>query len=336
MDQWGVGRKGFDDGLVILFDLNENDPCHGQVQLYAGPGLSGDVPVEQRAPGDLRERHAAAAQAVRPRRRAAGGDAEGRRRGDPGARRGAQLLPARSTPSSGCSSRRSCSSCSSAAALLAWFRHGRDPVYLDDPSIHIPAPPVGLTPAAGALVRDGKSSRRALTAASLDLAARGLIGFEAAADGAARPDDRAVDPSPRPRRPPTRSRWRGSSGRARARPTTRPTFLLQRLHSIGGAAGLIDHTELLKLGTDVSGFDKRLEEHVVSQGWFTEPPAKATGRWVGRGVLAIIGGAIGAVRRAQPAVGRARSSLGGALIAAGIVMLILVVEHARRARCPAR
>ena len=37
MDQWGVGRKGFDDGLVILFDI---DPSlvHGQVQLYGGPG----------------------------------------------------------------------------------------------------------------------------------------------------------------------------------------------------------------------------------------------------------------------------------------------------------
>src|SRR5690348_16864232 len=35
MDQWGVGRKGFDDGLVILFNLNEGDTCHGQVQLYA-------------------------------------------------------------------------------------------------------------------------------------------------------------------------------------------------------------------------------------------------------------------------------------------------------------
>ena len=37
MDQWGVGRRGFDDGLVILFDM---DPSleHGQVQLYAGPG----------------------------------------------------------------------------------------------------------------------------------------------------------------------------------------------------------------------------------------------------------------------------------------------------------
>jgi uncharacterized membrane protein YgcG len=40
MDQWGVGRKGIDDGLVILFDLYSNDPCHGQVQLYAGPGFA--------------------------------------------------------------------------------------------------------------------------------------------------------------------------------------------------------------------------------------------------------------------------------------------------------
>ena len=39
MDQWGVGRKGFDDGLVILFDLQENRE-HGQVQLYAGPGYA--------------------------------------------------------------------------------------------------------------------------------------------------------------------------------------------------------------------------------------------------------------------------------------------------------
>src|SRR5687767_1651071 len=37
IDQWGIGRKGFDDGLVILYDL---DPSleHGQVQLYAGAG----------------------------------------------------------------------------------------------------------------------------------------------------------------------------------------------------------------------------------------------------------------------------------------------------------
>jgi uncharacterized protein len=38
MNQWGVGRKGFDDGLVILFDMQDN-LIHGQVSLYAGSGF---------------------------------------------------------------------------------------------------------------------------------------------------------------------------------------------------------------------------------------------------------------------------------------------------------
>jgi len=38
IDQWGVGRKGFDDGLAILFDMDRTK-CHGQIQLYAGPGF---------------------------------------------------------------------------------------------------------------------------------------------------------------------------------------------------------------------------------------------------------------------------------------------------------
>ncbi len=39
IDQWGIGRAGFDDGLVIFFNLTE-DLCHGQVQLYAAPGYA--------------------------------------------------------------------------------------------------------------------------------------------------------------------------------------------------------------------------------------------------------------------------------------------------------
>ena len=38
MNQWGVGRKGFDDGLVILFDMQPSLQ-HGQVSLYAGSGF---------------------------------------------------------------------------------------------------------------------------------------------------------------------------------------------------------------------------------------------------------------------------------------------------------
>ena len=39
IDQWGIGRLGFDDGLVIFFDLHRGDTRHGQVQLYAAPGF---------------------------------------------------------------------------------------------------------------------------------------------------------------------------------------------------------------------------------------------------------------------------------------------------------
>ena len=63
-------------------------------------------------------------------------------------------------------------------ALFHWRRFGKDPVYLDDPSIHMPAPPADLTAASGAMVMDGGTSRRALTTAMLDLASRGLISFQ--------------------------------------------------------------------------------------------------------------------------------------------------------------
>ena len=38
MDQWGIGRSGFDDGLVLLIGL-EADRVHGKVSLYGGSGF---------------------------------------------------------------------------------------------------------------------------------------------------------------------------------------------------------------------------------------------------------------------------------------------------------
>ena len=38
MDQWGVGRQGIDDGLVLLVDLDTSRE-HGQVRLFGGSGF---------------------------------------------------------------------------------------------------------------------------------------------------------------------------------------------------------------------------------------------------------------------------------------------------------
>ena len=61
------------------------------------------------------------------------------------------------------------------AAAWSWLRYGKDPVYLDDPSILMPAPPPDLTAASGAVVWEGRATRRALTTAMLDLASRGEL-----------------------------------------------------------------------------------------------------------------------------------------------------------------
>jgi uncharacterized membrane protein YgcG len=298
MDQWGVGRAGIDDGLVILFDLHEGDPCHGQVQLYAGPGyratyLSNEdrqrIFDEDMLP-HLREcdldsaalvamdaiddattpQHAATLTFFR----------------QLNAVLGLIIAPLLFVVVMGW-------------AILTWFRSGRDPIYLDDPSIHIPAPPPGLTPAAGATVRDGKVTRRALTAASLDLAVRGLITFEAEDKegllaigqeiGIHTDDALPGDPGEA-----ARITW------ARRRPLDEGTnFLLRRLIAIGGSAKYVRPEEITDFGRDVGGFERRLEDHVVRNGWFSQRPSQAKRRWQGRaalaimlGILAIVGGSI--------------------------------------------
>jgi hypothetical protein len=148
MNQWGVGRKGFDDGLVILFDLHEDDPCHGQVQL-CGSRLSRGVLTNS-------ERQAIFDNDLLPvpprlrRRGPAGGARQSGRRGDPEHAARLQLLPDAQR------GRRPARGAAGALAdhrwgLMRWLQHGRDQS-TSTTSIHMPAPPPGLTPAAGAVV----------------------------------------------------------------------------------------------------------------------------------------------------------------------------------------
>ncbi|HYO43146.1 MAG TPA: TPM domain-containing protein [Candidatus Limnocylindrales bacterium] len=279
MDQWGVGRAGVDDGLVILFDLHEDDPCHGQVQLYAGPGfretwLSNDdrqrifendmVPL-------LRECDIDGAAVVAMDKVAGAGTFRVLN-----AVLGLLLAPGILLAVI-------------AGSLFIWIRRGKDPVYLDDPSILMPAPPPGLTPAAGAAIRDGSVTRRALTAASLDLAARGHIGFRAEDGGSifgGKPEIGIHTVDAAPPDPVEQARLE----RVRRRPMDKATgYLLTRLRSIGGGAAYVAPAEILELGKSVSTFNSHLEKHLVEQRWFVEAPGKVSGRWIIRGILAFIG-----------------------------------------------
>ena len=39
MDEWGIGRSGFDDGFVILLSFFDTTFAHGSLSTYAGSGF---------------------------------------------------------------------------------------------------------------------------------------------------------------------------------------------------------------------------------------------------------------------------------------------------------
>ena len=176
MNQWGVGRKGFDDGLVIMFDMKPG-LLHGQVSLYAGSGYRAaflsDADRQQVFDNDMKPL-------------LVDGDMDG------GLMVALHDIDANATPEHAAALEQGRQinalvffggiGLGLLLALLAvatWFRHGRDPIYIDDNSVLMAAPPADLTPAMATLLLDDRTSDRTVTAGLVDLAARGCIAFQA-------------------------------------------------------------------------------------------------------------------------------------------------------------
>jgi uncharacterized membrane protein YgcG len=313
MDQWGIGRRGFDDGLVILYDLDETLE-HGQVQLYAGSGYRATFL------GDG-ERQAIYENEMLPRLRE--GDLDG------ATLRALELIDANATPEHAATLQiaRTANAILGLVgapvvflllvgwAFLSWLRHGRDPQYLDDPSILMPAPPPEMTAATGALVMEGRSTRRALTTAMLDLASRGELSF--------RDESALLKKKVGVELLPPAAQEDPDVFRNRRRPLgPAEQHALSELRALGADQGYIAPDELLIFGSSVKDFDERLETHAVAKGWFRDRPGRVTNRWRGRGGLGIAGGVAAFIVGVNlPSSGLLLIAV--ALAAAGIVTFIV-------------
>lgn len=318
MDAWGVGRKGFDDGLVILFDL---DPSlvHGQVQLYGGPGY-------RAAYLDNSEKQRIYEQEMLPLLQQ--GDLDG------ALLIALQRVDENATPEHAATLERARFIDAAVglvmapvillgligSAAFAWLRYGRDPVYLDDPSVHMAGPPEGLTPAAGTFVINGGPSRRALTAAMLDLASRGLIAFREEHGLFGMNRKVGIDLAPPPADDLTKARQAINAVRPLGPAEQLAYGALQGLPT--ETANFIDPKELLAFGERVGTFDKALESQTMKMGWFRERPSAATSRWMIRGTIAIVLGAIALVGAFNLPSG-GLTLIGGALIVGGIIVIVL-------------
>ena len=318
MDQWGVGRRGFDDGLVILFDLDPSR-AHGQVQLYAGAGFKSTFLTDS-------ERQAIFDNDMLPNLRA--GDLDG-------------ALLAAMTKIDAATTKEHAGRLELARVIDAvlgllvaplvfigllafafrnWLRFGRDPQYLDDPSILMPAPPPDLTAASGAVLMAGQSNRRALTAALLDLASRGQLSFreEPQLLGLGR---KKVGIETQP--PAGDEMTEALRTRNQRRPLSgAEEYLATELREIADAGTYLEPEDVLKLGAKVATFDERVEAHVASKGWMTERPGAVISRWRNRGIGLIIGGIVAAFLAAKvPIAGLV--AVGAAVALGGLAIVVL-------------
>lgn len=318
MDQWGVGRKGFDDGLVIFFDMQPNLE-HGQVQLFAGPGFEAAYLSNQ-------ERQSIFDNDMLPHLQS--GDFDG------ALDAALTKVAAAATPEHAADLARG-RQINAIIGLVGapvvflglvgwgfwnWRRYGKDPVYLDDPSILMPAPPPDLTAATGALVMDGATSRRALTTAMLDLASRGLIAFRDEPGILFQAHKVGIDTHP----PAGDAQTEAQRRLNQRRPIGQAESLaLSKIRTLGDETdGFVASKDLPSFGTDVATFDAALERNAVERGWFGERPSKVVQRWVGRSVLVIIAGGIALILGLNiPFAGL--TLIGGAGIAAGVILLLL-------------
>ena len=267
LNQWGVGRKGFDDGLVILFDM-QGSLVHGQVSLYAGYGFKASFMTNA-------DRQAVFDNDMKPLLTQSPPDFDG------ALRIALADVDAAATPAHADELSRARilnALVGFGVALLAvllvglafyrWYTHGRDPIYIDDDSVLMPAPPDGLTPAMATLLMDDRTSSRTVSAAMIDLAARGLLRF--------RQESKLLG----------HKTELGITGQGEA-PATPEAGLYQAVATWAGQDGFVPKATARELLPAISKVKGDLETLAVQKGWLTGKPSRVVGIWI---VVAVVEG----------------------------------------------
>ncbi|MDH4333787.1 MAG: TPM domain-containing protein [Chloroflexota bacterium] len=282
MEQWGVGREGFDDGLVILVSL-QNDLVHGKVSLFGGAGFlrgylsEGDlqsiideviVPaaIEQRLDAGLILAVDAVDAAITPE-----GTARLNFLRQANGVLGIVVAPIALLVTLG-------------LAFRAWRREGDDPEVLDSPSILMAGPPAEMTPALATVVRQGKASQHSVNTILIEMASTGRIAF--------RNLDRArkmkSDDDPDPLTDPAIEVSDGPPRGGRLGLVEREAWALIRRHARGGKT--LTRERLWILNGLMEPIREALEVEVVQLGWFTRRPSSLITVWSAIGIGEMVAG----------------------------------------------
>jgi uncharacterized membrane protein YgcG len=161
IDQWGIGRSGFDDGLVLLVGLDP-DPGESRVSLFGGAGFLGAYANEDALTGIIDTDFVPSARA---------GDLDSAAvrtieaidaRMDAGGRDRLEMLRVMNA-ALGLVGAPLALVAALGGAWWQWRREGDDPELTDSPSILMAGPPAEMTPALATVIRNGTAAGTAST-----------------------------------------------------------------------------------------------------------------------------------------------------------------------------
>jgi uncharacterized membrane protein YgcG len=308
VDQWRIGRAGFDDGVVLMIALDP-DPGESRVSLFGGSGFIGsyasedqlqaiidDVFVPLAVGGQRAEAIVQTVQAVTdttsPEVRA-----ELERARQINAALGLIGAPLALVGTIGW-------------AWWKWRREGDDPDLVDSPSILMAGPPAEMTPALATIIRQGRADQHTINTTLVELAGTGRITFENLDQVAGSRSDDEPDPLTDPAIVVNAPDGRTPLGA----PQEQAWEKVQRL---AGSDGRLTRTALWKVNGELSSVKRALEQQAVRIGWLERMPGPSITRIVGIGVgVAIVGAGIVFAGITIPMSGLVM--LGGALVVGGL------------------
>ena len=286
MDQWGIGRAGFDDGLVLLVGL-EDDRVHGKVSMFGGSGfnsqhidedgLTGIIDndfVPRAADGDLNTAMLDTIDAVQER-----------------------MAPDTIPLTVGRVVNAGLGLIGAPLALLLtigwawsrWRREGDDPELTDSPSILMAGPPAEMTPPLATVVRAGRANAHSTNTLLAELAGTGRLAFHNLDQVRGMKSDDEPDPLTDPA---IELHVDARDDDRLPRPEQEAWDAVKRL---AGGSDRLSRERLWQVNSEMGDVRNSLEEEAMRLGWFTQLPSKAIGRmtWAGVGIAVIGAGVIG-------------------------------------------
>jgi uncharacterized membrane protein YgcG len=284
IDQWGVGRAGFDDGFAILLTFEDPEFQHGELNTWAGAGFNNAyLPASAQQP--LRD------EVIIPAIRQGALD---------GGLLGAMVvIDSAVTPAAtakletfrvmnaivGIPGGLFALFATLGLVFVAWRRYGDDPELVDSPSVLMAGPPAGMTPPLATVLRQGRANQHSLNTTLVDLAGQGLISFR----NLDQVKKVKSDDDPDPLVDPAIDVMPEQQAHSKQLPAPQREAYLAIVDRATG--GELTREALWSLNEALDPVKDRLESESVRLGWLTQRPTPIITRWVVVGVVELLAGA---------------------------------------------